>query len=54
MGVFNLVELFVVPIKNDVIQYKWPMIGNNTDLITNGMPVYILIDQWQASMASFL
>ena len=35
----------IVPNKKDVIQYKLPMIGQYTYLITNGRPVYILIDQ---------
>ena len=29
--IFATWKLFIVPIQNDVIQYKWPMIGKYTD-----------------------
>ena len=39
-------KLFIMHIKNNVIKYKWPMIGQYIDEINNGKSVYILIDQW--------
>ena len=41
----NDYKAVIVPIKNDVIHYKLTMIGQYTNKITNGRPVYILIDQ---------
>ena len=38
------VSLFLVPIKNDVIQNKWPMIGQYTDYITNRIQASIHFD----------
>ena len=38
-----IMKMFIVPIK---VMTPYNTTGQNTDLITNGKPVYILIDQW--------